>query len=89
MKQIQFIKNLKAYTLEQQNQEAQQEQEEIQEYQPKEETHQYNEKEKAQEPIQETNKRQTEGNEDIEALFFNEERRVIFRNGLLKGIIHK
>ena len=81
--------NLQAYTLEQQNQEAQPEQEEIQEYQPQEETPQYNGEDQAQESIQEANKGQTGGNEDIEALFFTEDGRVIFRNGLLRGIIHK
>ena len=83
-------KNLQAFTLEQQNQEAhQQEQDEIQEYQPQEETPQYNYEEQIQEPAQETDRGQTEGNPDIEALFFTEDGRVIFRNGLLRGIIHK
>ena len=87
-------KNLQAFTLEQQNQEAQQqeqeqEQDEIQEYQPQEETPQYNYEEQVQEPSQETDRGQTEGNPDIEALFFTEDGRVIFRNGLLRGIIHK
>ena len=85
-------KNLQAFTLEQQNQEAQQqeqEQDEIQEYQPQEETPQYNYEEQAQESAQETDRGQTEGNPDIEALFFTEDGRVIFRNGLLRGIIHK
>ena len=49
----------------------------------------YNEEEQVKEPIQETDKKQTDGSEDIEALFFTEDGRVIFRNGLLKGIIHK
>ena len=85
-------KNLQAFTLEQQNQEAhqqEQEQDEIQEYQPQEETPQYNYEEQIQEPAQETDRGQTEGNPDIEALFFTEDGRVIFRNGLLRGIIHK
>ena len=87
-------KNLQAFNLEQQIQESQQqeqeqEQDEIQEYQPQEETPQYNYEEQPQEPTQETDRGQTEGNPDIEALFFTEDGRVIFRNGLLRGIIHK
>jgi len=82
-------KNLQTYTLEQQNQESQQDQEEVQEYQPQEEIPKYNGEEQTQEPIQETNKVKNKGNEDIEALFFTEDGRVIFRNGLLRGIIHK
>ena len=37
----------------------------------------------------EENQKQEEGGINIEALFMTEEGRVIFRNGLLRGIIHK
>ena len=73
--------NLKAYTLQQREEEAPEVQEEAQE-------------QVAQEQVEEQNQEQTQeqGEEDelnIEALFMTEEGRVIFRNGLLRGIIHK
>ena len=88
------FKNLQAITLEQQEQqtqqeqhininEQQQEQEEIQEYNPQEELaqqQQYQYQSSSPEEKQDIN---------IEALFFTEDGRVIFRNGLLRGIIHK
>ena len=95
------FKNLQAVTLEQQNQVINnEEQEEIQEYQPQIE--QEPEQEQVQEPqyeeVQNDNQTQevavaetNQGGEDIniEQLFFTEDGRVIFRNGLLRGIIHK
>jgi len=38
---------------------------------------------------EEKNQLDEEGNQDVEALFLIEDGRVIFRNGLLRGIIHK
>ena len=73
--------NLKAIALQQKEEEAPEAQEE-------EEQVQY---EQEQEEIQEKTQEQGEEQEqlDIEALFMTEDGRVIFRNGLLRGIIHK
>ena len=71
--------NLQAITLQQREEELQPEQEENQEQQVQEE-----------EQVEQTQERETEGEQmDIEALFMTEEGRIIFRNGLLRGIIHK
>ena len=73
--------NLKAIALQQKEEEAPEAQEE-------EEQVQY---EQEQEEIQEKTQEQGEEQEqlDIEALFMTEDGRIIFRNGLLRGIIHK
>ena len=71
--------NLQAITLQQREEELQPEQEENQEQQVQEE-----------EQVEQTQERETDGEQmDIEALFMTEEGRIIFRNGLLRGIIHK
>jgi len=91
-------KNLQAITLEQQHVINNEEQEEIQEYQPQVEQEQVQEQEN--EEVQYDNEAEAEaeavaeqdqGGQDIniEQLFFTEDGRVIFRNGLLRGIIHK
>ena len=87
-------KQLQSYTLEQQNQDIgnQQQEEDIQEYQPQEVEQEQEQQYQYQEQEQEQEAPQVEGNmtnPDIEALFFTEDGRVIFRNGLLRGIIHK
>ena len=72
--------NLQAITLQQREEELQPEQEETQEQvQEEAETQQVEAEEQTQEGEQ----------MDIEALFMTEEGRIIFRNGLLRGIIHK
>ena len=82
-------KQLQTYTLEQQNQTLgnTEQEEDIQEYQPQEEQQQQEYEQQYQE--QETPVAASASNPDIEALFFTEDGRVIFRNGLLRGIIHK
>jgi hypothetical protein len=82
-------KQLQTYTLEQQNQNLgnQEQEEDIQEYQPQEEEQE--QKQQYQEEEQQPPAAVTQSNPDIEALFFTEDGRVIFRNGLLRGIIHK
>lgn len=82
-------KQLQTYTLEQQNQTLgnTEQEEDIQEYQPQEEQQQQEYEQQYQE--QETTVASSASNPDIEALFFTEDGRVIFRNGLLRGIIHK
>ena len=71
--------NLQAITLQQREEELQPEQEENQE------------QEQEEQQVEQTPEAETEGgqNLDIEALFMTEEGRIIFRNGLLRGIIHK
>ena len=82
--------NLQAFTLEPQNQEINlQGQDEIQKYQAQEENLPYYYEDEAQDLLQEKVRAQTEVNTDIEVLFITEDGRVIFRNGLLRGIIHK
>jgi chromosome segregation ATPase len=72
--------NLQAITLQQREEELQPEQEETQEQvQEEAETQQVEAEEQTQEGEQ----------MDIEALFMTEEGRIIFRNGRLRGIIHK
>ena len=93
------FKNLQAITLEQQNQVINnEEQEEVQEYQPQVEQEQEQVQEQQYEEVQNDNEAEEEavaeanqGGQDIniEQLFFTEDGRVIFRNGLLRGIIHK
>ena len=85
------FQNMKAFTLEEQEQNIHntEEQDEIQEYHPQEEVQ---EKQYAEEPVQneeEVAQPDEQSDINIEALFFTEEGRVIFRNGLLRGIIHK
>jgi len=84
-------KQLQTYTLEQQNQTLgnQEQEEDIQEYQPQEEEQQQGQELQYQQQGEETQVAATTSNPDIEALFFTEDGRVIFRNGLLRGIIHK
>ena len=84
-------KQLQTYTLEQQNQTLgnQEQEEDIQEYQPQEEEQQQGQELQYQQQGEETPVAATTSNPDIEALFFTEDGRVIFRNGLLRGIIHK
>ena len=81
--------NLQAITLQQREEEIQPEQEENQEQEQEQEQVQVQEEEQ-QQPEQ-TTEGETEGEQglDIEALFMTEEGRIIFRNGLLRGIIHK
>ena len=91
-------KSFQAITLEQQERpeqhvniniaEQQKEQDEIQEYNPQEEVNAQEQQpqQQNQESSPEVNK---ESDINVEALFFTEEGRVIFRNGLLRGIIHK
>jgi len=70
--------NLQAITLQQKEEELQPEQEENQEQVQEEEQ------------VEQTQERETQDEQmDIEALFMTEEGRIIFRNGLLRGIIHK
>ena len=74
--------NLQAITLEQQ------EQDEIQEYNPQEEAN--GQEQQQQQQYQESPPEvQQEPDINVEALFFTEDGHVIFRNGLLRGIIHK
>ena len=84
-------KQLQTYTLEQQNQTLgnQEQEEDIQEYQPQEEEQQQGQELQYQQQGEEAPVAATTTNPDIEALFFTEDGRVIFRNGLLRGIIHK
>jgi len=84
-------KQLQTYTLEQQNQTLgnQEQEEDIQEYQPQEEEQHQGQELQYQQQGEETPVAATTSNPDIEALFFTEDGRVIFRNGLLRGIIHK
>lgn len=84
-------KQLQSYTLEQQNQNLgnQEQEEDIQEYQPQEEQQEQQYQYQEQEQEQETQEEEATVNPDIEALFFTEDGRVIFRNGLLRGIVHK
>lgn len=70
--------NLKAITLQQKEEELQPEEEQEQE--------QVQEEEQVVEQQQEETK---EDELDIEALFMTEEGKIIFRNGLLRGIIHR
>jgi hypothetical protein len=84
--------NMQAITLEQQHQELPhtEETEEIREYQPQEmQENEYTEVSEQQGQGY-GQIRQLSGQDDmsIEALFFTEDGRVIFRNGLLRGIIH-
>jgi len=82
--------NLQSVTLPEQNQDVQsQEQDDIQEYQPQEDETQQNLEKTEDKAPAETPASQTPDGLDIEALFFTEEGKVIFRNGLLRGIIHK
>ena len=94
------FKNLQAITLEQQNQVINnEEQEEIQEYQPQVEQEEVQELQEQQyQEVQNNNEVEAEAEAEenqvaqdinIEQLFFTEDGRVIFRNGLLRGIIHK
>ena len=90
------FKQLQAITLQQQSQTQSQEQEEVQEYQQQEEIVQQQEEIVQQQQYvnaeNENVEEQQQGDDqnlNIEALFFTEEGRVIFRNGLLRGIIHK
>ena len=82
-------KQLQTYTLEQQNQNLgnQEQEEEIQEYQPQEQEQEHEQQYQKEE--QEASAAVSQSNPDIEALFFTEDGRVIFINGLLRGIIHK
>ena len=71
--------NLKAITLQQKEEELQPEEEQEQEQVQEEE-----------EQVVEQQQEETKEDElDIEALFMTEEGKIIFRNGLLRGIIHK
>ena len=93
------LKNIQAFTLEQINQGGEDavQQEEVQEYQPQvEESQQQLEQQQQQLEQQQqfeqetaTNEEQPQSDINIEALFITEEGRVIFRNGLLRGIIHR
>ena len=90
------FKNLQAITLEQQNQVINnEEQEEIQEYQPQvaqeeeQEVQEQQYEENNNEAEAEAEENQVAQDVNIEQLFFTEDGRVIFRNGLLRGIIHK
>ncbi len=87
------FKNLKAITLEQQDQQVENtEEQEVQEYLPQEEQEREYEdvanENEAYAALQQDNS-QANINIESEALFFTEEGRVIFRNGLLRGIIHR
>ena len=93
------IKNLQAIALEQQNQVINnEEQAEVQEYQAKIEQEEVQVQEQQYQEVQNNNEAETqveaeenhvEQDPSIEQLFFTEDGRVIFRNGLLRGIIHK
>ena len=93
------LRNIQAIALEQQHEVInQEEQEEVQEYQPQVEQEQVQAQEQQYEEVQneaeaqeEAAAEQEQGGVDpsIEQLFFTEDGRVIFRNGLLRGIIHK
>ena len=85
------FKNLKAITLEQQDQQVENtEEQEVQEYQTQEER-EYEDVANENEAYAEAQQDNAQANINIEseALFFTEEGRVIFRNGLLRGIIHR
>ena len=78
-------KDLQAITLQQQSQHIQnEEQEEVQEYQQQQEI-----VGSRVESLEEQQQVEGDPNLNVEALFFTEDGRVIFRNGLLRGIIHK
>lgn len=86
------MKNLQAITLQQQQTQKNNEEEEIQEYQQKQEEiiqQQYENENEQNENMVEQQQVGGAQSINIEALFFTEEGRVIFRNGLLRGIIHK
>ena len=84
--------NMQAITLEQQHQEGPntEETDDIREYHPQEETQQREYAEEAAQGQAYGGTQQTGGQGDIniEASFLTEDGRVIFRNGLLRGIIH-
>ena len=81
--------NLQAITLQQREEELKPEQEETQE-QVQEETETQQVQEETETQQVEAEEQTQEGEQmDIEALFMTEEGRIIFRNGLLRGIIHK
>ena len=84
------FKNLQAITLQQQSQNIQsEEQGEVQEYQPQQEEIQQQQYESGVENVEEQQQVASDQNINVEALFFTEDGRVIFRNGLLRGIIHR
>ena len=83
--------NLQAVTLNQQKQQIgnEEEQEEIQEYHPQGENQKFQYEKNSNENEVQIQQTQEQNDINIEALFFTEDGRVIFRNGLLRGIIHK
>ena len=81
--------NLQAVTLNHQQIGSTEEQEGIQEFHPQGEKQEQQNEENINEDDPQTQKLQSQNDINIEALFFTEDGRVIFRNGLLRGIIHK
>ena len=85
------LKNVQAFTLEQieKGGENTVEQEEVHEYQPQVEEETQQQQQQYEQEAAAAEEEQPQGDMNIEALFFTEDGRVIFRNGLLRGIIHK